>query len=133
MIMTNVWFISCKYRIYDKWKLWLLKFMTYEIYKKCNLIYDFCDYGKSIMKNIFMTKVLWLLLLRLLRINRYHYNRSKIIKKKQSRIPMIIGTPCTCYTLSRWPQGHDQSLRKLLQSKLQKRPLEPRIFSQLKN
>jgi len=107
-------------------------YYTMKIVFMKNVIYDFCNYDKRIMKNIFMTKVLWLLLLRLLRINRYHYNRSKIIKKKLSRIPMIIGTPCTCYTLSRWPQGHDQSLRKLLQSKLQKRPLEPRIFSQLK-
>ena len=31
-----------------------MKVMTYEIYKK-NVIYDFCDYGKRIMKNIIMT------------------------------------------------------------------------------
>ena len=51
MIMSNVWFLYCKNRIYDKWKLWLMKFMK-------NVIYDFCDYGKRIIKNIFMTKVL---------------------------------------------------------------------------
>ena len=42
---------------YDFCNLWLLKFMKY-------VIYDFCNYDKRIMKNIFMTKVLWLLLLR---------------------------------------------------------------------
>ena len=41
---------------YDFCNLWLMNFMK-------NVIYDFCNYDKRIMKNIFMTKVLWLLLL----------------------------------------------------------------------
>ena len=46
--------------IYDLWTLW-------------NAIYDFCNYDKRIMKNIFMTKVLWLLLLRLMGyLNRFY-------------------------------------------------------------